>query len=428
MTGLFIRFYIGVTIILCAGMCLVIFASHYRFDADFVSIKEKALGAPFSKAKQTLRSEPASSLEAAIAPLRREANYPIHLAAREQLPLEFQQALAAGEDVLLQVGNELSVYVPVSQGTAVVRFGPHQHANGYIETDMKIALGTMLLLVALAIACLLRPLARQLRLLEQAAVSFAGGELSARVDLQKADSAKTLACAFNNMAERTESLVRTQRELLQAVSHELRTPLARISFAIDLIRSAKNAEDRESRLKALEKSAQELNQLVEELLQYVRLESNGLPTGSEAVPLLPLVEELIDNQLLLGEKIRYELGPELQHEDIVVHANPSGLARVLGNVLGNANRFAQQRVLVQAVMSNAGTTIEVLDDGPGIPHSERERVFEPFVRLDESNHGSGLGLALVKRIVTNHGGTVAAEENSPHGCRLKMFWPTTESK
>jgi signal transduction histidine kinase len=79
--------------------------------------------------------------------------------------------------------------------------------------------------------------------------------------------------------------------------------------------------------------------------------------------------------------------------------------------------------MIDAKASPEGTVIDVDDDGPGIPVADRERAFEPFVRLEETDRGAGLGLALVKRIVANHGGSVMALESPFGGCRIRTFWP-----
>lgn len=425
MTQLFIRFYIGVICILFVALCIMSFAFRNRFDADFDRIKEKAMGKDLTQARDVLkaRRDGAGAIDAEK--LQKQFKYPIRVLADDHTSDVLRQLLSKGDEVVVHTGNELSVLIPFEDGTDAIQLGPIVLPRGSIETDMQISLGAVLLLVAIAIALLLRPLAGQLNVLERAAISIAAGNLEARVDVQSAPSARTLVRAFNDMAARIESLLRAQRELLQAVSHELRTPLARITFAIDLIRSAQNDLEREPRLRSLDSAAQELDELVGELLQYVRLETSGTQSACENIDLLPLVEELIEKNSVIGGMILFEIGPELSRGDVRAVADRVGFARVLSNLLANARRFGRQRVIVEANASSAGTTIDVDDDGPGIPVADRARVFEPFARLDEAEHGVGLGLALVKRIVANHGGTIATMNSPLGGCRMQAFWPSS---
>ncbi|MES2789834.1 MAG: ATP-binding protein [Planctomycetota bacterium] len=427
MTRLFIRFYLSVIGILVVAVCIMSFAFRYRIDTDFYCITERAMGGGVRQARETLETKTGAAAVVALEKLRGQFNYPIRIISHDQVPTEMRESLSKGDEVVLFAGNQLSVLTPMGTGTEALQFGPVSQTRGSVETDMKIAVAAVLLLVAIAIACLLRPLARQLSVLEQTAISIAGGNFGARVDLQKADSAIALARAFNDMAARTEALLRTQRELLQAVSHELRTPLARINFAIDLIRTSRDDRERESRLKSLDTAAQELDELVGELLQYVRLETSLPQPVWESIDLLPLVEELIEKSSLVCETLQFEVGPELARGDVRLVADRIGLTRVLSNLLANASRFGQRRVIVDVRVSPTGATIDVDDDGPGILESDRERVFEPFVRLEETGRGAGLGLALVKRIVANHSGTVMALESPLGGCRIRTFWPATSS-
>jgi two-component system, OmpR family, sensor histidine kinase RstB len=412
-------------LILFAALILVTFAFQYRMDVDFNHVKERATRGGVRRAKEALAKTPDDALVPPLKDLESQFGYPFRIIASDQVPAVVRESVSKGEDVVVHVGNELSVLTSLGTSADVLQIGPVSLPAGEIETDMKLALGAVLLLGAIVIAVLLRPFARQLGDLEQTAISIAGGNLAARVDVQRASSAKALAQAFNDMAARIEVLLRTQRELLQAVSHELRTPLARINFAIDLIRTARDDNERESRLKSLDTAAQDLDELVGELLQYVRLETSGLRPASESIELLPLVAALIDKESLGSESIQCEVGPELASGKVHVVADRAGLTRALGNLLANACRFGRRRVIVNATASAGGTTIDIDDDGPGIPAADRERVFEPFVRLDESSRGAGLGLALVKRIVTNHGGTVTASESPLGGCRNRTFWPAS---
>ena len=302
-----------------------------------------------------------------------------------------------------------------------IRFGPFQRFDNITQKAATTTLGLVLLPVAIAIALLLRPVAFQLRQLENAAEAIAGGDLSARVDVRHMRSAKPLANSFNHMAGRTETLVRTQRELLQAVSHELRTPLARMRFAIDLIETSKSDQERRDKLASLDAATEELDGLVGELLSYVRLETAEPELQPEEISLCETIRTLVPKYSALYPNIDFRF----DEVETSVFADRNGFQRAIGNLVSNAGRHAESVVKVTAAQNGEATTIDVDDDGPGIPNSERQRVFEPFVRLEnaEGKNGAGLGLALVQRIVSQNGGSVEVLSSPLGGCRIRTTWP-----
>jgi two-component system sensor histidine kinase RstB len=362
--------------------------------------------------------------------LREGFDFPIDITPRKDLPDWPKQRIDAGADVVFypQANDRWFAATPLSNGAEVVRFGPFPSFERIEQRAAAATLALVLLPAALAIALLLRPVARQLRQVENAAKAIAVGDLSARVDERRLKSAKPLAQAFNNMASRTETLVRTQRELLQAVSHELRTPLARMRFAIDLIDTAQDDEERKQRLCALDTATEELDGLVGELLSYVRMETAQFEAHQEHVAVSDALEIAIPKYAELHAGIEFAVRDRPRVDQLVVLADRTGFQRVLGNLLSNAGRFAKRQVTVNAEASNGTITIDVDDDGRGIPASDRERVFEPFVRLEEKSHGHGrgvgLGLALVRRIVTRHGGRVEVLTSPLGGCRIRTTWPS----
>jgi two-component system sensor histidine kinase RstB len=227
------------------------------------------------------------------------------------------------------------------------------------------------------------------------------------------------------MATHTESMVRTQRELLQAVSHELRTPLSRLRFGIDLIAAAKNDAERKRWLDALDAATDELDELVGELLAYVRAEATRSQIEPEPLVLREVLEPLFPKYAALYPAVQFEADPSVGSGQTIT-ADRAALQRTLGNLLSNAGRFAKTRVIVCAQSTPGATVIDVDDDGPGIPPADRQRVFQPFVRLDNNaaDSGVGLGLALVKRIVQRHGGQVEALASALGGCRIRIIWPS----
>lgn len=363
--------------------------------------------------------------EAVLQDLETEFGYDVQIVSREDLTQREQRRLATGEDIVFFLQNDNAfVAAPLADGSHVVQFGPFPNFEGAEQRVFATTLALVLVVAAMAIALLLRPMARQLRYVENAAYAIAGGDLTARVDEERVTSAKPLAQAFNEMATRTEVMISSQRELLQAVSHELRTPLSRIRFAIDLIESADSREEQRQRLESLDAATEELDDLVDELLQYVRLESTGDNTDSEPVSLRETVERLAEKYAGISPNVHYEIHDSVRQHGLLVRADAGSLQRVLSNLLANAGRFAATQVCVRIEIAGQKVAIDVDDDGSGIAEGDRERVFEPFVRLDDGNPGKGvgLGLALVKRILERHNGSVQITESPLGGCRVRTWW------
>lgn len=347
-------------------------------------------------------------------------DYPVNIVESWELSLtpREKQRLEAGEIVLDETGMLLSRL----SREHVLRLGPLPEFRGPSQRLMISGLGLTMLLAAVAIAILLRPVAMPLRAVERTATAISEGDLSARIDPSIVPKGLALASAFNTMADRSEKLLRSQKELLQAVSHELRTPLARIRFATDLIETAQTEAERRQRLASVDNATQRLDDLVGELLTYVRLESDAPVEQPEPIELNALFEHLIDLHAPLHQGVDFAIERGLPQ--IKVTADRNALARAVGNLLSNAGRYAHSRVVVRARQRRDGVLIQVDDDGVGIPAGDREKVFEPFVRLTPGDgKGTGLGLALVHRIATRNGGFVVAEESDLGGARFSLHLP-----
>ena len=378
-------------------------------------------------ARNQLRSVDPSNRTEVLDQLNKRFDIRVQIVSLSGLPEGIQEQLVTREDhcALYRFGpGQVYAGIQLTPGKEIVQVGP---LPGFEPNEQMIATATLALVLlpaAGAIALLLRPVASQLRAVEKTAETIAAGDLSARVDESQMNSAKPLAQAFNHMAGRTESIVRTQRELLQAVSHELRTPLARMRFAIDLIGTSKTDEEREKRLESLDAATEELDGLVGELLSYVRMESAKPLLEPEIISLRESIAALVPKFAAIHPSVEIDGTNHINGE--VVFADRRGFQRAMGNLVSNAGRHANNRVQIQSSTFNGSTIIDVDDDGAGISKEHRERVFEPFVRLDEAvekGFGVGLGLALVKRIVTQNGGTVEILDSPLGGCRIRTHWP-----
>ena len=371
--------------------------------------------------------ETAGDREACLRELQPRFEFPVILAPKAELPAATRSRVEAGQDVVFYSPGHDRWFAatPLSRDNRVVRFGPFPSFERIEQKAATTTLTLVLLPVALAIALLLRPVARQLRQVEGAAKAIAAGDLSARVNERRIGSARPLAQAFNNMAVRTETLVRSQRELLQAVSHELRTPLSRMRFAVDLLESASDDDTRRQRLHSLDAAIDDLEALVSELLAYVRLETAGVPVQREQFSLRDTLEFLLPKLVPLHPALQFAIEMPADQDDVFLFADRTGFQRAIGNLLNNAAQFAQRHVAIRAESTAECVTVDVDDDGVGIPVADRERVFDPFVRLDngQTGPGAGLGLAIVKRTVLQHGGSAEVLTSPLGGCRVRTRWP-----
>ena len=274
-----------------------------------------------------------------------------------------------------------------------------------------------LVLLAAAIAVgawpLARGLTRRIERLQGRVDELGAGSLSARVEVEGRDEVARLAESFNRAAERIERLVDSQRHILAGASHELRTPLTRIRMAIELL------EVEPARRAGIEGDIAELDELIEELLTAARLDAPDTVGDVGAVDLLALLAEE-------GARV----GAEVRGEQVTVTAVERLLRRLVRNLLENAVRHGGGSPVSAEVAGRREpepeAAIRVTNGGPPIPQSHRERIFEPFFRVDpraEPEGGVGLGLVLVRRIAEHHGGRARLVESGPAGTTFEVTLP-----
>jgi len=263
---------------------------------------------------------------------------------------------------------------------------------------------------------------RSLQSLSRMADQFGSGTLSARARMHPSAAVYPLAERIDHMADRIETLLEAQRSLLHAVSHELRTPIARLEFGLELLDARANDPDLHRRIVAMEGDLRELNSLVNELLDMSKLDS-ARTLQPAIVELGALLHECCAALPPSPQQVVCEADAALGR----IEADPRLLSRALSNLLRNAQKYAAGRVLLSARRTAAAVEIAVDDDGPGIPEDERERVFDPFYRLDRSRDrasgGFGLGLSIARKAVTLHGGSLHAEASPLGGARFVLRLP-----
>lgn len=361
-------------------------------------------------------------------------SFPIQIIPIDNAALEAdQRARIKRKEVVLAlkeggVGHNSSVRIiaPSSQFNQVVVIGP-MYLFDWMPVQLLLIISAIALLVISTTAYLIiHPLEKKIKTVEGAARRIGGGDLSARAEVGGNDEVSQLAYAFNSMAEHIQRLIDSQRELTRAVSHELRTPVARIRFGMEMLADTDDIDDRFRQLSQLDGDIDELNKLIDEILTYAKLEQ-GIPVlDFETVDLGELLQKVAKETTALG--VKQKITVQLPPQGTIAEAERRYLHRVLQNLAGNATRYAKSEVCLSAGIYDSCAYISVEDDGHGIPEKDREKVFQPFTRLDDSrtraSGGYGLGLSIVARIAFWFGGNIKVEA-SPRlgGAKFVMTWP-----
>lgn len=338
-----------------------------------------------------------------------------------QLPLSNQEIFY--ETSLLDTSE--TIYIPMPDGEQVLSID----TLGYSRYDQAIfiTLPTLLSLISGAILWrVIRPVQSNLHQLERAAHRISEGDWKARAHVEEAGPTLHLASTFNHMAGRISALIASQKHLIRAISHELRTPLAQVQLGAELLAREGNMQRRQDRLVAIHRDIEALDELVDELLTYSRLE---LPVresrhAHRIIAADGILQGVVGDHRRIAEAkgIRVVEGKGVAC-DLV--GEDRYFRRAIGNILSNAIRHARGEVNIHCALIRGRLCVEIDDDGPGISPAERQRVFEPFERLleGEASEGYGMGLAIVKRVFERYGVEYAISASPVGGCRFTCYWP-----
>ena len=264
---------------------------------------------------------------------------------------------------------------------------------------------------------------------ERTAASIARGELDVRLPVtgDARDEVDRLRGTINRMAEGLEETEKMKNEFISSVSHELRTPLTSIRGWVETLRTLDDPEDENYRkgLEIINNETGRLNNMVEELLDFSRLQNGRI--RMECRP-LDLVAELTDAVLFCEARIRQEgllLHYTEPEEMIPVYADPDRLRQVFINILDNAIKYSAPggRITVKIWQGEYKAFIEIIDQGRGIPPEDLENVKTKFYKGSNSVRGSGIGLALVDSIMTALDGTLDLKSTLGRGTVVTLGLP-----
>lgn len=232
------------------------------------------------------------------------------------------------------------------------------------------------------------------------------------------DEVDHLGATLNSMLDRLEDAARRQREFVSDASHELRSPLAAIIAQLEVaLAHPDSARWQDVATDALGEAGR-LDRLVGDLLTLAR--ADELAPKTESVDLIETVEAQIERYRDPRITVHGKASP--------IRADRDQIEKMVTNLLDNARRHARDRIDVSVTQTQTGLVLCVDDDGPGVRHEERERIFERFTRLEDGRTrdagGVGIGLALVARIAAGHGGSVVCQTSALGGASFQVRLPS----
>ena len=300
-----------------------------------------------------------------------------------------------GEPVPLLASDDL-VWANVSMGGYVMQVGVSPE-----RADVQpLYVGIIIVVIGAAIvfaasAYIVRRIGRPLSTAAKAVESFRGAETFAPLPEEGPAELVTLARSFNAMARNVSELLSNRTTLLAGISHDLRTPLTRMRFAVELLPDTVAAE----LVERFERNLTAMDKLISDALRFAR----GAGEEPQTVDFRDYVQTVLAG---IDDSVRVHWqGPPPGRVKIA----PGAFARVLANLVNNAQQHGGGATVV--VDGGDELVVHVVDDGPGIPEQDREKVFQPFYRLDSSRSratgGSGLGLAIVQQLCEAHGWRVS---------------------
>ena len=371
-----------------------------------------------------LRHEPINVRSRLISKLNQSEKYTYTIVAAEQIDSSGLDLLLTSQNVVV-VENEdatLSAYYSLDEEkTYLVKNFREDNTKSPIRKWMILI--TFYLIIAIVIYFLTKPIARDLKILENATNTFKHQGLNSRVEMSANSPVAHLSKAYNRLLDRISQLLNDQKEMSHAISHELRTPLARIRFSLEMAQNAKQEETKNAHLHSITEDIAEIQSLVDELLHYAALEKDSTTTNLERGDLVSLVKTQIEKHSRTALDKKIDLQSTQKSMSII--CDNLLVERALQNLLINALKYCQNTVVINLESTKKKITISVEDDGPGIPKENQQQVFDSFYRGEnKTDHkGFGLGLAIVKRIALLHNGSVYVTSSKLGGAKFVFSWP-----
>ncbi|MEM9453360.1 MAG: ATP-binding protein [Myxococcota bacterium] len=394
------------------------------YDAETEHKLQTVLGGPMRGVAEAMRERSPREQDQLVEELRPAFSEPISLMSLDELSEEsfVDHPIDPHQLTTFFDGDFFFVTQPVGRDRFVV-VGPTITPSvvPYDAVSLGIFSAWVLGITSLATWYAVAPVIARVRRVRDAARRLASGDLDARVHQGQGRTLAELEHDFNSMATRMNQLVSGQEELLRAVCHEVRTPIARIRFSVENLLESTEQHTRARSNDIIDRSLTELEEMASQLTHALRARTAPQPSNLQTVDVGAIAADQVS-----------QLEPTC---DVTIDAQPglglvsetSDFSRTFSNLARNAFRHARSRVAISIRCEEGSVVLRVEDDGSGIRLEDREVIFEPFRRLDESRStdtgGIGLGLTVVRSAVSRQEGTVSVDDSSLGGARFVVRWP-----
>lgn len=345
----------------------------------------------------------------------------------KSLPDNIRELLGAGDSARSTRADYFPIqYIRASKAITtelgellVVSTFKHPHPVSYLLAPHRVAFG--IVISGLLCYLLARYFTAPLTMLRRSTQILATGEIDTVTIAHlrhRRDEFGALAVDFENMAGRLNDLLNAKRQLLRDISHELRSPLNRIRVALDLVRTKSRVAGTDE-FDRIEREVERLESLISELLMFVRIRSSNVLDTVAAVDLCELLAHIVDDAQY--ERLQQRSRAEIRLHclgSVDVKGDARLLHRAIDNIVRNASYYSPANSVIDIRCEQVGTEVRVVveDSGPGVPSDMLEQIFQPFVRVSAAREadtgGSGIGLAIVQRVIDMHHGTVSAKNRS----------------
>lgn len=350
-------------------------------------------------------------------------NYFIELVEPAQFSISapLLQELRRNGPLALEDGKSIrfNFYLKDSDEVLVVR-APPSTVDG--QAGLKIAFTVIFYIGLLLLALVwLAPLLFRLRKLRTAAMAFGEGHLETRIAKHKMSYISDIETEFNRMADQIGNLVEDVRLLSSALSHEMRTPLAKLRMGLDALEEQEDPPTRQRYLERLGRTVDQLTRLVTSTLEFSRMDFALVKAGRRRVDLVRIIHSCVEESDLTDIDIRFDAALD----SATIKGNEPYLGLMLKNIIGNAAKYSSGHIILSLHPHKEIVSLSVEDDGPGFEAGASDYVFEPFQKgkAERTKAGFGLGLAVVHRIVSWHGGEITlGQSQSLKGARVTVVF------